>query len=303
MLQKKFLERLRMFINSEKIENIKNFSLKDFCTIKIGGTGKVVYFPKNEEEVKILINEYGIENIFPLGIGSNLIFSDGFVNKIFIHTKNLKAYEVIKEDEDFYLILQAGVSFKTINNIVKKYNLEGFENLSGIPATVGGAVAMNAGAYGSEIFDIVEAVWWIDKNGNTIYSEKKDISYSYRYSQFLKGGFVYKVKLKLKKSDKNISSIIKQHLLDRNKKQPLDLPTAGSTYKNPKGSYAGKLLEEAGLKGYRIGGIGFSQKHANFLVNYGDAKYQDLIKLLDFAEKKVEEKFGINLEREVKIVE
>ncbi|WP_297890036.1 UDP-N-acetylmuramate dehydrogenase [Sulfurihydrogenibium sp.] len=285
------------------IQNIKNFSLKEFCTIKVGGVGKVVYFPRNVEEISNLIKEFSMENIFPLGIGSNLIFSDGFIDKVFIHSKNLKSYEVIQENEYFYLILEAGVSFKTVSNIVKKYNLEGFENLSGIPATIGGAVAMNAGAYGSEIFDIVEEVWWIDKNGNLIHSKKNEIEYSYRHSQFQKEGFVYKVKIKLKKSDKNISHLIKQHLLDRNKKQPLDLPTAGSTYKNPTGHFAGKLLEESGLKGFRIGDIGFSQKHANFLVNYGNAKYEDLIKLLTLAEKKVYEKFGIKLEREVKIVE
>lgn len=285
------------------IQNIKNFSLKEFCTIKVGGVGKVAYFPKNVEEISNLIKEFSMENIFPLGIGSNLIFSDGFIDKVFIHSKNLKSYDVIQENEYFYLILEAGVSFKTVSNIVKKYNLEGFENLSGIPATIGGAVAMNAGAYGSEIFDIVEEVWWIDKNGNLIHSKKNEIEYSYRHSQFQKEGFVYKVKIKLKKSDKNISHLIKQHLLDRNKKQPLDLPTAGSTYKNPTGHFAGKLLEESGLKGFRIGDIGFSQKHANFLVNYGNAKYEDLIKLLTLAEKKVYEKFGIKLEREVKIVE
>ncbi len=287
----------------KKIESLKNFSLKEYCTIKVGGVGKIVYFPKNEEEIVSLVKEYGLENIFPIGVGSNVIFSDGFINKIFIHTKNLKSFEVLKEEENFYLVLQAGVSFKTVNNIVKKYNLEGFENLSGIPATVGGSVAMNAGAYGREIFDIVEDVWWIDKSGSIIHSKKEEIDYSYRYSQFQKGGFVYKVKIKLKKSDKDIGKIIKQHLLDRNKKQPLDLPTAGSTYKNPKGSYAGKLLEEVGLKGFRIGNIGFSQKHANFLVNYSNAKFDDVIKLLTLAEKKVEESFGIKLEREVRIVE
>ncbi|MGC8941100.1 MAG: UDP-N-acetylmuramate dehydrogenase [Sulfurihydrogenibium sp.] len=285
------------------IERLYNFNLKDFCTIKIGGIGKVVYFPKNVDEISYLIKEYGFEKIFPLGIGSNVIFSDGFIDRVFIHTKNLKSYEIKKDKSDFYITLEAGVSFKTINNIVKKYNLEGFENLSGIPATVGGAVAMNAGAYGSEIFDIIQEVWWVNKNGEIIHSKKEEIKYSYRYSQFQEEGFVYKVKIKLKESDKNISQIIKQHLLDRNKKQPLDMPTAGSTYKNPPNTFAGKLIEQVGLKGYRIGDIGFSSKHANFLVNYSNAKFEDLIKLLTLAEKRVKENFGIELEREVKIVE
>jgi UDP-N-acetylmuramate dehydrogenase (EC 1.1.1.158) len=283
------------------IEHQENIDLRNFCTIKVGGKGKIVYFPKDYKEISILIKEY--DNIYPLGIGSNLIFSDGVVNKVFVHSKNLKKYEIENQNDIFYITAEAGVSFKTIVSVVKKYNLEGFENLSGIPATVGGATAMNAGAYGSEIFDLIEEVWWIDKEGRLNHSKKEEIKYSYRYSQFQNEGFVYKVKLKLRKSDKNISEIIKKHLLDRNSKQPLDLPTAGSTYKNPAGTYAGKLIEAVGLKGYRINDIGFSEKHANFLVNYGNAKFKDLIKLLELAERKILDEFKVNLEREVKIID
>lgn len=283
------------------IEHEENVDLKYFCTIKVGGKGKILYFPKNAEEVKNILSYY--ENIFFLGLGSNLIFSDGLIDKVFINTKNLKKVEIEKDKEYFYITAEAGVSFKTIVSLVKKYNLEGFENLSGIPATVGGAVTMNAGAYGSEIFDIVEDVWWINKKRELVYSKKEEINFSYRYTQFQNEGFVYKVRLKLKESEKDITKLIKEHLLDRNKKQPLNLPTAGSTYKNPKGFFAGKLIEDVGLKGFRIGEIGFSEKHANFLVNYGDAKFKDLIKLLELTEKKVKYQFNINLEREVKIID
>jgi len=283
------------------IEHQENIDLRNFCTIKVGGKGKIVYFPKDHKEISILIKEH--DNIYPLGIGSNLIFSDGVVNKVFVHSKNLKKYEIENQNDIFYITAEAGVSFKTVVSVVKKYNLEGFENLSGIPATVGGATAMNAGAYGSEIFDLIEEVWWIDREGRLNHSKKEEIKYSYRYSQFQNEGFVYKVKLKLRKSDKNISENIKNHLLDRNNKQPLDLPTAGSTYKNPPGTYAGKLIEAVGLKGYKINDIGFSEKHANFLVNYKNAKFKDLIKLLELAERKVSDEFNINLEREVKIID
>ncbi len=283
------------------IDHEENIDLRNFCTIKIGGKGKLLYFPKSVEEVKSILHYH--DNIFFLGLGSNIIFSDGLIDKVFVNTKNLKKVEIEKEKEYFYITAEAGVSFKAIVSLVKKYNLEGFENLSGIPATVGGAIAMNAGAYRSEIFDIVESVWWINKEGDLIHSKKEEINFGYRFTQFQKEGFVYKVRLRLKESKKDIAKIIKEHLLDRNKKQPLNLPTAGSTYKNPKGFFAGKLIEDVGLKGYRIGDIGLSVKHANFLVNYGNAKFKDLMKLLEITEKKVRNEFNVILEREVKIID
>lgn len=287
------------------IEKAENISLKEFTTIKIGGTAKHVFFPKDEEEIRrlILMAKDEGKQIFPLGLGSNVIFSDRVHDHVFISTKNLKQYAIRQVDDEFYIDMLAGVSFKTIVQIVKKYNLEGFENLSGIPATIGGAVCMNAGAYGSEIMDIVEKVFWFDERGDLIEFFNEDIIRSYRYSQFQEGGFIYRVIIKLKKTKRNIREAIKQHLLDRNKKQPLDLPTSGSTYKNPLPFFAGKLLEEAGFKGKRIGDIGFSSKHANFLVNYGEAKFKDLLKLLNQAEDEVFKNTGIKLEREVKIVE
>lgn len=284
---------------------LENLRLSNFSTIKIGGVAKKVYFPENLEDVVYLIklSQDTNKKLIPVGIGSNLIFKDGFLDYIFVFTKYLKDLNLKQGGEYFYINAQAGVSFKTLINIVKKYNLEGFKNLSGIPASIGGAVAMNAGAFGSEIFDIVEEVYWINNKAELIVSKKENIKYSYRYSQFQEEGFVYKVVLRLKKSNKDISKIIRNHLIERNKKQPLNLPTTGSTYKNPEGSFAGYLLEKAGFKGKRIGDIGFSEKHANFLVNYGDAKFKDLKKLLEPAEEKVKKEFNINLKREVKIIE
>lgn len=287
------------------IEKKENISLKNFNTIKIGGVAKHIFFPKNDEEISYLIREAKErgKQIFPLGLGSNVIFSDGTLEHFFISSKNLKEYSMRQVNDEFYIDMLAGVSFKTIVQIVKRYNLEGFENLSGIPATIGGAVCMNAGAYGTEIMDIVEKVYWLDEKGEMIEFYNEDIIRSYRYSQFQEGGFVYRVIIKLRKSKKDIKNIIRNHLFERNKKQPLDLPTSGSTYKNPLPYYAGKLLEDAGFKGKRIGDIGFSEKHANFLVNYGNATFKDLITLLEEAEDTVYKNTGIKLEREVRIVE
>jgi len=283
---------------------IENVDLSYFSTLKVGGTAKKLYFPENVEDVKNLIKKSKEENkkLIPIGVGSNTVFKDGILDYIFVSTKLLKNLKYWEKNNNFYIEAEAGVSFKEILNIVKNFNLEGFENLSGIPASVGGATAMNAGAFGSEIFDVIEKVIWIDKNGETLQSEKKEIDFSYRYTQFQKDGFVYKTILVLKKSKKDIKNVIKKHLLKRNEKQPLNLPTTGSTYKNPEGTYAGFLLEKTGFKGKKVGNIGFSEKHANFLVNYGNGNFKDLMKLLEIAEKTIEKEYGIKLEREIKIV-
>ncbi len=287
------------------IEFEENVDLSRFSTMKIGGKAKKFFFPKDIKQVRHLVLESldKDKKLIPVGIGSNLIFKDGTLDYIFVSTKNLKKFSIKKEKDFFILECEAGVSFKTIVSIVKKYNLAGFENLSGIPASLGGAVAMNAGAFGTEIFDILEEVVWIDKKGNIHISKKKEIEHSYRYTQFQREGFVYSAKLILKPTEENIKEKIKKHLLERNSKQPLDLPTTGSTYKNPCEAPAGLLLEKAGFKGKRVGDVGFSEKHANFLVNYGNGKYSQLIKLLENAERTVKNLFGIQLEREVRIVE
>ncbi|WP_029521408.1 UDP-N-acetylmuramate dehydrogenase [Persephonella sp. IF05-L8] len=287
------------------IEFEENVDLSKFCTIKIGGSAKKIYFPKNKQEIIDLIKlstDTG-KPFFPIGIGSNTVFSDGILEHIFVSTKNLKKYEIIEKEGLFYIKAQAGVSFKTINSIIKKYNLEGFENLSGIPATIGGAVVMNAGAFGSEIADIIHEVIWIDKGGNIHKLKREEIDFKYRHSPFQKNGFVFEATIKLKPSDKNIAQIIKKHLEERNKKQPLNLPTSGSTFKNPPNYAAGYLLEKAGLKGYRIGNVAFSDKHANFLVNFGGGKFKELKELIQTAERRIGELYKIKLEREIEIVE
>jgi len=313
----------------------ENVSLSKFCTIRIGGIAKRLYFPRNVDDVIFLQKKAQDENkrFIPIGIGSNIIFKDGLRDEIFFSTYYLKGLNIIDNNGNVFIEAEAGVSFKQIVSIVKKFNLEGFENLSGIPATVGGAVVMNAGAFGSETFDILEKVFWIDREGNLIVSDKSQIKYGYRWTQFQNEGFVYKAVFKLNKSDKNIAEIIKKHLIDRNRKQPLNLPTGGSTFKNVsldknylksnslKESLkifnfksnniekdlkillpAGYLLDKSGLKGYRIGDVGFSEKHANFTVNYGNGKFSDFERLINTAKEKVKSNFGIELKLEMKII-
>ncbi|NPA13199.1 MAG: UDP-N-acetylmuramate dehydrogenase [Aquificae bacterium] len=279
--------------------------LSKLCTIKIGGKAKKVYFPKSLQEVQDLVKlslDSG-KRLIPIGIGSNTVFKDGLLDYLFVSSRALKKVDINQEGDYFLITAQAGVSFKTIVSIVKKYNLEGFENLSGIPSTVGGAVVMNAGAFGSEIGDIIQNVVWVDGRGQVRELKREEIQFGYRKSPFQNGGFVYSATLKLKKSSKNIPQIIKKLLQERNKKQPLNYPTSGSTYKNPKEKPAGYLLESVGLKGYRIGDVAFSGKHANFLVNLGNGRYAHLKRILEEAENRVKQNWNITLEREVRIVE
>ncbi|NPA52907.1 MAG: UDP-N-acetylmuramate dehydrogenase [Aquificae bacterium] len=289
----------------KKIDTLENVNLEKLCTIKIGGIGKHIFFPKTEEEFKIIQSQSldKDKKLILLGIGSNTIFKDGKLDYFFISTRKFKYIKYWEKGDYFYIHTSAGVSFKEITSIVKEKNLEGFENLAGIPATIGGAISMNAGAFNTEIFDIVEKVYWLNRHNEIIESKKEDILYGYRYTQFQQEGIVLSAILKLKKTNKPISKIIKQIIINRNKKQPVNIHTCGSTYKNPKQYPAGFLLEQSGLKGYKIKEIAFSNKHANFLVNLGKATYSDLIKLLEYAENLVNSNFGIKLQREVKIVE
>ncbi|MBK3331513.1 UDP-N-acetylmuramate dehydrogenase [Persephonella atlantica] len=286
--------------------NFEEFAdLSKLCTIRIGGKARKLYIPKNVEEVKNLLTEASLKGkkLFPVGIGSNTVFSDGLLEHFFVLTRELRKTKTWRERENFFIEAEAGVSFKTILSIVRKYNLEGFENLSGIPATVGGATVMNAGAYGTEMSDILERVYWISPQGNLRVFERDEIPFSYRYSPFHNNGFVYKVVIKLKASKKDIRNTIKKLLEDRNRKQPLNYPTSGSTFKNPIEKSAGYLLEKSGMKGYRIGDVAFSHKHANFLINMGSGKFKDLKRLIETAEKRVGELYQIKLEREIEIVE
>jgi len=289
----------------KSIKSEKFVDLSKMCSIKIGGKAKSVYFPTSEDQVRLLLIEALEKNkrFFPIGIGSNTVFSDGIIDLFFVSTRFLKKYSIKQIGEHCYIEAEAGVSFKTITNIVKKLNLEGFENLSGIPATVGGAVVMNAGAFGSEISDIIEEVHWFDREGSLHILKRDQIDFSYRKSPFQKEGFVYKAVFKLKPSKKDIKIIIKKHLEERNRKQPLNYPTSGSTFKNPPDHPAGYLLEKAGLKGYRIGNVAFSEKHANFLINIGGGKFKELKRLIETAERRVGELYRIKLEKEIQIVE
>jgi len=226
--------------------------------------------------------------------------SDNGIRGAVISLKNsLKQIEV----DDNILYAECGTMLGKIVKHAVKNNLIGLENLNGVPGTLGGALIMNAGAWGGEISENLIHVEVINSKSEIQKIQKKDLNFSYRQSSFNKDDILLSAKFNLKKADKDI---IKENFIEaqsgRKKSQPLNKRSAGSLFKNPKNNSAGKLLDEAGLKGFSIGDAKISEKHANFFINDGDATSKDMLMLIKKAHKEVKDKFNVNLSLEVKLM-
>ena len=279
-----------------------NESLKKHTTYGIGGPADLMIFPKSKQDlIKVIeiINENKIQ-LTILGSGSNVLVSDNGIRGAVISLKNsLKQIEV---DENI-LYAECGTMLGKIVKHAVKNNLIGLENLNGVPGTLGGALIMNAGAWGGEISENLIHVEIMNSKSEIQKIQKKDLNFSYRQSSFNKDDILLSAKFNLKKADKDI---IKENFIEaqsgRKKSQPLNKRSAGSLFKNPKNNSAGKLLDEAGLKGFSIGDAKISEKHANFFINDGDATSKDMLMLIKKAHKEVKDKFNVNLSLEVKLM-
>ena len=279
-----------------------NESLKKHTTYGIGGPADLMIFPKSKQDlIKVIeiINENKIQ-LTILGSGSNVLVSDNGIRGAVISLKNsLKQIEV----DDNILYAECGTMLGKIVKHAVKNNLIGLENLNGVPGTLGGALIMNAGAWGGEISENLIHVEVINSKNEIQKIQKKDLNFSYRQSSFNKDDILLSAKFNLKKADKDI---IKENFIEaqsgRKKSQPLNKRSAGSLFKNPKNNSAGKLLDEAGLKGFSIGDAKISEKHANFFINDGDATSKDMLMLIKKAHKEVKDKFNVNLSLEVKLM-
>jgi len=276
-------------------------SLEELNTLKIKSVAKYYICPNNRIELIEALKfakDKGVK-LFILGNGSNLIFSKDFYQDVlFLNTKGLKKILL----NDGTLFCEAGVLGKDLINFSIKNGLSGFEFLTGIPGTVGGFVKMNSGAFGKEMKDIVKSVDVIDLyTFNYDQIDAKYILFEYRGALNLKSFIILGAKLSFKCED---PSLIKMRVADiaksRALKQPL-LNNCGSVFKNGKGYFAGKLIEDAGLKGFSIGGASVSKKHANFIINRGDAVGSDVVKLINYIQEKIFTIFKVKLEREVYI--
>ena len=280
----------------------KNELLKNHTSFKIGGPADEFCEVHNEEEIKELI-KYAKEKVIPytiMGNGSNLLVGDKGIRGLVI--KLAKGFENIEVIGD-KIIAKSGILLSRLSNAAFENGLSGIEFASGIPGTLGGAVYMNAGAYGGEMKDVIEKVTYLS-NGEIKTAEKGELDFGYRHSRFTgTEDIILSAELQLKKADKTeIRAMMDDFKERRCSKQPLSMPSAGSTFKRPEGYFAGKLIEDAGLKGKAIGGAQVSEKHSGFVVNTGDATAQDVLDLIKFIQDTVYEKFGVKLETEVKML-
>jgi UDP-N-acetylmuramate dehydrogenase len=302
----------------------ENVLLRDYTTFKIGGPARYFFVAKSREDLKnaILWAKKKKLPFFILGGGSNVLFSDKGFKGLIIKMQNSKCK--IKNTK---IVAEAGVPLQKLVLETAKKGLSGLENLAGIPGTLGGAIWGNAGAFGREIGDLVEEVKVLDVGSSKLEVKRlknKDCKFGYRESIFKrrKNWIILEATLKLKKGKrKEIEEKIKEILRLRKEKQPLEFPSAGSVFKNVpikkvskrirerfrekiKDGFlpAGVLIEAAGLKGFQIGGAKISEKHANFIVNVGEAKASDVKELIEKIKKEVKKKFKIQLEEEIKLV-
>ncbi len=282
-------------------EVLENVSLKDYSSIKIGGNCKYLIKPYDIEHLIDLINYLKNNNIkyYVLGNGTNVILDDSYFDGVIIKLDNLKSIHY----DDNVVTCESGVSlpFFVKDTLNKGYTSLGFASM--IPGTVGGAVVGNAGCYSHEIMEYVKSVTVLNRYNEVITIDKNDISFGYRYTS-LKGKYIIlSTTFILNKG--NVALELHQIQANNEKRintQPLNYPNVGSIFRNPEGYSAGKLIDDLGLKGYRIGDAQISEKHANFIVNLGSATFEDVISLIDYIKAKVKETYDIDLICEPEII-
>jgi UDP-N-acetylmuramate dehydrogenase len=278
--------------------------LKNHTTFKIGGNCIALIEPREVSDIveTIKICRENSIKFFVIGNGSNLLVPDEGYNGVIIKLKS--EFSTIKFDGE-YLIVNSGAKLSEIYPVAYGNSLTGFEFASGIPGTIGGAIYMNAGAYGGEMKDIVESVEVLDLDNFELRELKnEELEFSYRKSIIQRKNYIVTtIKLKLQKGNKEEINAVYEDLRERrNSKQPLNFGSAGSTFKRPEGHFASKLIEDAGLKGYHINDAWVSEKHSGFVVNKGNASYKEVMELIEYVQKVVFEKFGVKLETEVRIL-
>lgn len=276
--------------------------LKQFTSIRVGGPADNIFFPKDIEELKKLII-YARRKKIPiliLGKGTNMVVRDGGIRGwVIILTKGLKRISVSGEMVE----AEAGVTLPRLVKFTITRGLSGLEPFFGIPGTVGGGLAMNAGAWGVELKDLISSVTFMRDDGELVMRPRKRLKFLYRELSFPSSWVIVKGQFKLQKDRKeDILERVKSYSEMRKKTQPLDYPSAGSIFKNPPEGPAGKWIEEVGLKGFTMGQAMISDRHANFIINLGKATATEIINLMELVEKKIYEEKGIFLEREVRVL-
>ena len=304
MDNKEILNSLEQIISKEEIK--QNEPMKNHTSFKIGGPAEFYIKIKSVEELRKILEFAKNENIKVtiIGNGSNVLVPDEGINGIVIRT-NLKDINIENKNEDnVEVTVNDAVPIGFLAQKLLKEEITGFEELSGIPGTIGGAILMNAGAHGKEMKDIVTEILAMDYDGKMYKFTNEEAEFSYRHSKFCSGEYIIiQAKLQFKKGNKEeIKAKMAEYVQYRKEKQPIESPSAGSTFKRGTDFITAKLIDEAGLKGYSIGGAKISEKHAGFIINTGNATAKDVLDLAKYVTDKVYEKFNKKIELEIKIL-
>ena len=304
MENKEILKNLSKIISEERIK--QNEPMKNHTSFKIGGPAEFYIKIKSIEELQKILKFAKKENIkiTIVGNGSNILVSDKGIDGIVIRT-NLKEIKIKDiEQNKVEITVDDATPIGFLAQKLLKEEITGFEEISGIPGTIGGAILMNAGAHGKEIKDIVTEVTAIDYEGKIHKFTNEESEFTYRNSKFSDGNYIIlQAKMVLKKGNaKDIKAKMDEYAQYRKEKQPIEYPSAGSTFKRGTDFITAKLIDEAGLKGYSVGGAKISEKHAGFIINAGNATAQDVLDLAKYVTDKVYEKFGKKIEFEIKIL-
>ena len=277
--------------------------LKNHTSFNIGGPVRAMFFPESRTCMAELCDLLYKHEITPfiIGKGTNILADDKKLDIIVINTKKLKSVELTGQTE---ITAESGVMLSSLAVFAYESGLSGLEFAHGIPGTLGGAVVMNAGAYGGEMKDVVSCTTAYDPKGGEYTITDRQHEFSYRHSRFSDSNdIVISSIIRLMTGDKeDIKSCMDDLNVRRRESQPLDLPSAGSVFKRPKDGYAAAFIEEAGLKGFAIGGAMVSSKHSGFIVNRGDATFSDVMAVIEYVQNMVYKQFGIELEPEIRIV-
>lgn len=286
------------------LELRENEPMKDHCSFRIGGPARVMALPSSTDEVRqlcVFLREKGQEPLV-IGNGTNLLVTDGPLDRFVIKLGDKLSGIERRSDTCIYAL--CGVSLARLASQCAKWSLTGLEFAHGIPGTLGGAVCMNAGAYGGEMKDVLVSAMYLDSEALLRNRLGAELGLGYRRSAFSDTDCVVlgaEIELSAGSEDE-ITAKMRELADKRRSSQPLDMPSAGSTFKRPEGGYAAALIEQAGLKGFSVGGAMVSEKHAGFVVNRGDATFEDVLALIDHIQNTVYARTGITLEPEVKII-
>ena len=280
--------------------------MSNHTSLRIGGAAEIFAMPRDLDSLKNIHLNLKKSKIpyIALGSGTNILIRDGGIEGAVVLLRSLKKIEVLREEDEFVFIhTDAGALLAKLVRFSQEHGYSGLEGLAGIPGTVGGAICGNSGAFGYEIKDVLVSLEMMDKEGIVSRRRAEDIVFEYRKSGIRPEEFILGAEIRLKKDHAEaVSARIGEFLRTKRERQPIWEPSAGCVFKNPPGVSAGKLLDEAGCKGAKIGEVEVSEVHANFFVNRGNANASDFMRLMELVSLRVEKRFGILLDPEIKIL-